>query len=310
MLTNATAPSRVEAPAIQPPRDGTRRVLLGTLYIAAVVVLAVLLVRGWSYYTTPYVDRPHHADYRTLRSAGTLGLTYGIVGAGMMILMLVYSLQKRLRFFGRRVPLRPFLDVHIFLGVVGPLFIVLHTSFKVQGLVAISFWSMVAVALSGYLGRYLYQQIPRNMNDQELSLHEIENVARQLFDELKARTHLDDIALERIAADFEAAYSVKNGGAWRTVVGLIVRDLQRPWTLRRLRQTLRRTYQLRADEAGPLVELATQRALLKRRLLVLAKVQRLFHWWHVIHKPFAIIMYLIMAIHIGVAVWTGYAWLH
>lgn len=300
--------SYVEVPTVQPERNRRRRMLLGTLYVVSIVVLLALLLRGWSYYATPFVDRPHHADYRMLRSAGAVGLTYGIVGAAMMILMLVYSLQKRLRFFGRRLSLRPFLDIHIFLGVIGPFFIVLHTSFKVQGLVAISFWSMVAVALSGYLGRYLYQQIPRNMNDQELSLHEIEAVGRKLFADLQQRTRLDDAALERVSQAFEAVYTVRDGNAWRIVLGLIVRDLRRPWTLRRLRRKVQRAYHLSGDKTAALLELAARRALLKRRLLVLGKVQQLFHWWHVIHKPFAIIMYLIMAVHIGVAIWTGYAW--
>ena len=48
--------------------------------------------------------------------------------------------------------------------------------------------------------------------------------------------------------------------------------------------------------------------LLRRRIALLSQVQALFHYWHVIHKPFAIIMYVIMGIHIGVALWTGYGW--
>jgi hypothetical protein len=34
----------------------------------------------------------------------------------------------------------------------------------------------------------------------------------------------------------------------------------------------------------------------------------LFHYWHVLHKPFALVMYLFMAVHVAVAVMTGYAW--
>ena len=37
-------------------------------------------------------------------------------------------------------------------GICGPLFIILHSSFKVGGLVALSFWSMIAVAVSGIAG--------------------------------------------------------------------------------------------------------------------------------------------------------------
>ena len=49
--------------------------------------------------------------------------------------------------------------------------------------------------------------------------------------------------------------------------------------------------------------------LLQQRILVLNRVQRLFHYWHVFHKPFAILMYVIMFVHVGVAVWLGYTWI-
>ena len=34
----------------------------------------------------------------------------------------------------------------------------------------------------------------------------------------------------------------------------------------------------------------------------------LFHYWHVIHKPFAVVMYVFMVVHVVVASMTGYGW--
>ena len=51
-----------------------------------------------------------------------------------------------------------------------------------------------------------------------------------------------------------------------------------------------------------------QRAFLERRILLWDRLQRLFHYWHVLHKPFAVIMYLFMIVHVGVALATGYGW--
>ena len=309
MLTNTTREPAEAAGQIESHKSRTRRIVLSVLYLAAFAMLALLLADGWSYYATPYAERTHHVDYRIFRPAGSRGLIYGIIGASMMILMLFYTIQKRVGIFGKRRSLRPFLDFHIFLGVIGPLFIVLHTSFKVQGLVAVSFWSMVAVALSGYLGRYLYLQIPRNMNDQELSLNEIDNLGDQLTEQLKERTGLDDEALAGITKSFDDAYSAEAKGVWALVIKLMIKDLQRPWIKRRLRRKIMRSRRVSRREVDTLFVLATRRALLKRRLLVLGQVQQLFHYWHVIHKPFAIIMYIIMVVHIGVAVWAGYAWI-
>ncbi|RJP73714.1 MAG: hypothetical protein C4532_04100 [Candidatus Abyssobacteria bacterium SURF_17] len=297
-------------PYISPPdsrRSSRRKLLLWSVYLIGFALFVVLLADGYTYYRTPYPDRPHHADYRELRPAGSRGLAYGITGSAMMLLMLVYTLRKRTRLLGRRTPLRPFLDFHIFMGVFGPLFILLHTSFKVQGLVAIAFWSMVAVALSGYLGRYLYQQIPRNAQDRELSLQEIDGMIKDEGDDLALRGRLSPETVVEVNRLIERAFGVE-AAAGDSLWGGFVADLKRPLIRSRLLRPLRRLTRLSRRECESLLNLAARRALLRRRLALLGRAQRLFHYWHVIHKPFAIVMYVIMFVHIGVAAWTGYGW--
>jgi hypothetical protein len=51
-----------------------------------------------------------------------------------------------------------------------------------------------------------------------------------------------------------------------------------------------------------------QKALVRRRILLWDRAHELFHYWHVMHKPFALVMYLFMVVHVAVAVMTGYAW--
>jgi hypothetical protein len=51
-----------------------------------------------------------------------------------------------------------------------------------------------------------------------------------------------------------------------------------------------------------------QKAALRRRILLWDRLHELFHYWNVMHKPLAIVMYLFMLIHIGVALLTGYGW--
>ena len=54
------------------------------------------------------------------------------------------------------------LEVHIFCGIVGPVLVTFHTSFKFNGIISVAYWSMMAVMLSGFVGRYLYVRIPKN----------------------------------------------------------------------------------------------------------------------------------------------------
>jgi uncharacterized membrane protein len=286
-----------------------RRIVLSIVYLLAFLVIAVLLVDGYSYYRTPYKERPRHEDYRALRPAGSRGLFYGITGSAMMVFMLVYTLRKRTRLLGRTLSLPPFLDFHIFCGVVGPLFIVLHTSFKIQGLVAISFWSMVLVALSGYLGRYLFQLIPRNINNQEMSLHEIAEMQSRFTNDLQQRIRMESTAFAKVEQLFGRAYAVRGKSTIVMLMNLLLIDLRRPFIRHRLRRELRLIVSIPRQAENELLDVARRKAMFASRVSILERVQRLFHYWHVLHKPFAIIMYIIMLIHIGIAVWTGYAWL-
>ena len=35
----------------------------------------------------------------------------------------------------------------------------------------------------------------------------------------------------------------------------------------------------------------------------------MFHYWHVIHKPFAYVMLVVVIIHVGVSIAFGYTWI-
>jgi hypothetical protein len=172
--------------------------LLILLYALSFGVVLVLFSRGLDFYRTPLLERAHHAGYWQWKAGGTIGHKLGIVGGSMMALMLLYSVRKRVGALRRAGPLSRWLDAHIYLGIIGPLLVVLHSSFKVQGLVALSFWSMVIVASSGVLGRYLYLQIPRTRAGEELALAELEKQDRELSERLSSRFGLDDKQLARL----------------------------------------------------------------------------------------------------------------
>ncbi|HEX7151596.1 MAG TPA: hypothetical protein VF618_08930 [Thermoanaerobaculia bacterium] len=255
------------------------RVVLALLYAVAFAALAHYLTEGWDYYRTPLIERPHHPQFWSLKPAGTLGRAFGIIGAGLMTVMLLYSVRKRVRPLRKAGPLSIWLDFHIFCGVIGPLLIILHSSFKVQGLVALSFWSMIAVALSGVLGRYLYLQIPRTRAGDERTLADVERESGELSAELRRLGMPEErlAELETIAA---------TPGTWQ------------------------RRSQLRAFErqhgGRELVAVIERKARLHRRIVRWHRMQAIFHHWHIFHKPFAIIMYLFLIVHIAVATVTGY----
>jgi len=221
-----------------------------------------------------------------------------------MVVMHVYSVRRRSRPLRRLGPLRAWLDFHIWCGIVGPLLIVLHSSFKVQGLVALSFWSMVAVSLSGVLGRYLYLQIPRRKSGDELSLAEAEEVDREMTARLRDEFGLSEGDLSHLESLATAKIDDRS-----SLVEVLLRF---PFQGVALRWKLARFVRGVSLPAGaPLksfLGVARQKALIERRIRTWQKLQQLFHYWHVFHKPFAIVMYLFLIVHVAVVIMTGYGW--
>jgi hypothetical protein len=146
------------------------RLRLSLLYFATIAAIAALAWRGRDYYALPLLERPHHELHWDLKPGGEVARWYGVTGFGLLVAMLGYSVRKRVPALSRLGRLRAWLDFHIWCGVTGPLLIVLHSALKVGGLIAIAFWSMIAVALSGIFGRYLYAFIPRDAGGLEVPL--------------------------------------------------------------------------------------------------------------------------------------------
>ncbi len=154
------------------------------IYIVSIGVILYIATSAWPYYTTPYAERPFNPLHSAFKPGGSIGHGLGIIGSLMMIFMLAYSLRKRIRAFYRWGRLSTCLNIHIYFGIIGPLLVVLHSSFKLNGIISISFWSMLIVMFSGILGRYLYLKIPRDFSGEELSLQKVQKEAEQLAQQL------------------------------------------------------------------------------------------------------------------------------
>jgi hypothetical protein len=285
-----------------------KKIYLQVFYVLSFLVIIWFLFDGFSFYKTAYNQRPRHEDYRLLRPAGDFGHGVGIIGTLMMLFMLLYSVRKRTKFFRAWGHLSNWLDIHIYFGIIGPLLIIIHTSFKVQGLVAVSFWSMMAVAVSGILGRYLYLQIPRTDYGDELSDNQLKEILSNAPDiELTA----ESVSSEKFA-EIEKEFTIgadDHIGIIRAVFLSIVTDLKNRFRKGSIIKKYSAEFNLKHSIAKEIVAAAQKRAQLKRRIIYLNQIQSLFHYWHVFHKPFAIIMYMIMLVHVGIAVWLGYRWI-
>jgi hypothetical protein len=272
------------------------------LYLATFSAVTYYSITGYSYYRTAIEERPRHEDYWQLKPGGSKGLAFGIVGSSLMVMMLVYTMRKRIPGLRRFGQLKLWLHFHIFCGIAGPLLVILHSSFKVQGLVALSFWSMIIVALSGFVGRYLYQQVPRQRSGAELTLEQTRQRSAALGGRLVAEYALDPDKLEQLNQIATGGLADHRRLLW-VLLAMPWQSLAVRWRLRRFAATLGVSNQ---EVLGELRSKLASKATLDRRIRMWSELQRLFYYWHILHKPFAVIMYIFMVIHIGVAVATGY----
>jgi len=290
------------------PRTSAQRTRLAQriyhvgLAVTWIAVAGTFLFWGLDYYLLPLGERPYTDAHDLFKPTGLVGNRLAIAGTLMLTFGVAsYSTRKRwsrLQTWGK---LRHWLSFHIFLCTLGPFLILLHTSFKVGGIVSIAFWSMVFVVVSGLVGRYVYVRIPKTLNGRFRSMQEIAERQQELLDELQEAGALsaDDLDDESLHAEPRGLLHA---------LALAVRfDWQGRKASRRLDGLLRErgveseTRQRLVAEAREYRKLAQQRALLQ-------PFGRLFRYWHTIHLPLAIIMFLILALHIGVAIAFGYAW--
>lgn len=92
----------------------------------------------------------------------------GIIGFTFMLMTeSLYSLRKRSRSvrWGR---MSSWLQFHIFTGLVGPYMVLLHTSWKFNGLAGVTTLLTVIIVVSGFIGRYIFTRIPRTLDGLEI----------------------------------------------------------------------------------------------------------------------------------------------
>jgi len=272
------------------------------MIVVIVASAALLLFIGYSYYSTPLDQRYFHAAHQLLKPSGLVGHGLGIIGSLMIVIgVFTYMARKRIKRFSRIGILKYWLEFHIFLCTLGPILVMYHTAFKFGGLVSIGFWCMVAVVLSGVIGRFIYLQIPRTIEGRMLTLLELEKIREDNKEDLQNNHQLDQSFFNLMNEALSKKYTegirhwISNYSDERIYYKRLSLEVKR--------------LQLPKIESRKVKELFKSEISLNRRIRRLSTMHRHFRNWHVIHLPFALVLLVIMAIHVGVALFFGYKWI-
>ena len=229
--------------------------------------------------------------------AGTkLALTCGYVGTALMVLSMAYLLQRRFGWFYKTATNQFWLDVHIMTGLVGPLFIVLHSAMRLTTWVSIPFWSMVAVVISGLVGRYLYTLVPSLTSRHDLEILEHRRAITELAAEHPAAGAYAYQLMEREAARSERSWDI---GLVYLLMWVFLDDLRRIWSRRRDRRALRKLAPRRI--ARQIARRIDRVVFFERRKELAPRSKALLKSWKRIHIPFSLVLLVTMLLHIAIA---------
>lgn len=286
------------------PRPSAR--IRYTIYSLFTAIWSALFWYGFQYYRLNLADRLRSPLHGSLRPSGEIGLLYGYIGTAILLLLLLYSVRKRVRALHGLGKLGRWLNVHIFFGIAGPLMITLHAGFHVTGAIAIGYWAMMSVMLSGFVGYYLLRQVGGALSETEDSARVLTEELEALDRELVERFSLtpDDLAALRFRSGIDQASEMN---AIASLFYLLGHDLLGMLDSLGLMPRTQAEARLRPFDRRLLRALTRRHLALERRRAFLRQTSALFHYWHTIHKPFTFVLFLMMGIHIGVAVWLGYA---
>jgi hypothetical protein len=271
------------------------------------VLACTPLAFGLRFYLTPLEDRAYSPQYEAYKPSGLVGHGLGVIGSLMMIVgVSTYSLRKRVRAMAKLGRMRSWLRFHIFLCTLGPFFVLLHTSFKIGGLVSVAFWSMTIVVLSGIFGRYVFVRLPQTVTGKFLTVRRLSEAKHAIADSIA-----DASGGGGPAADFAQLLIDTTPPEVTGFVPSMAQAVQFDLGKRRRRKLIDShlsAFRFSADANEKIRALVEDHIRLSHQVSVLQPFQKLFGYWHVFHLPLAIVMFLIMIVHIVVAALFGYAW--
>jgi hypothetical protein len=271
---------------------------VGMLRVTISVIVIILIALAWFVAT----ERPYKAG-------STFGHGMGWVGGGMMFFMLAYSLRKRFRFFNKLGQLRYWFQMHMIFGIAGPLLALFHSTFRIGAMNSrIALYSMLLVAGSGIIGRFVYRHIHHGLYGRKATLAEVEQQMKASSESVHSAFGMAP-SIEEKLSDFQSFALRKLEGAWAHAWRFMVLRYRG----RSVARAARREAWLVLDRMGrernwSPQALAVQRQTAKRQIdeyveatcsaATFVTWERLFALWHVVHVPFIYLFFFSVVVHV------------
>ncbi len=303
----ARGKSRDLRPRSNRDRGGSDAWILAT----AIALLVLVNILGLTYFTAPLHARVRSPLHLWFRPSGFVGQTAGIAAFVLFLFLWLYSLRKRFRWLGFIGPVARILRLHIVAGLVIPLLAATHAGWRFGGLAGLGYAAMLAVCLSGVIGRYIYVRAPRTREGLQMDLGEATSERGRLLQELADATGLSVSSLERMLK--VEPVGPEHLGLWRTIRQMAADDRVRRRAVRAFIKDLPKNA---TGENTPshgtvrrVARLANREVALGQQCRLLDATQRVFRFWHVAHMPVAMTTLVAVFMHVILTTLLGVTWL-
>jgi hypothetical protein len=237
------------------------------------------------------------------------GYNLGLAGGIMMLLLLLYPLRKHVRFLNVLGKLKHWFSLHMVLGIAGPILILFHSMLQVGSLNgAMAFYSMLIVAGSGIIGRFIYTKIHHGLYGRQATLQERQVFLGLASGEMKSAFHFAPTVEQRLK-DFEAYATSPARGFLHGTARFLSLVFRGHWVYWRSLHELRKALAERGISRGWDQDKLQRRRRQGRRLLhtyldVVQDVaqfhayERMFSAWHILHVPLVFMLVISGIVHV------------
>jgi hypothetical protein len=266
--------------------------------VVVYIVITALVLAAWKFSQLGFFE-----------AGDDTGYWIGVVGGVMMLLLFSYPLRKHFAFARNWGRVKWWFLVHMLLGVGGPVLILLHSTFRVGSLnAAVAMYSMVAVAVSGVIGRFIYARVNRGLRGEQATLKDLQSRAGLQEADVRSRLAFAPQVEARLIAFEQTELKAKAG--WLTYSRQVFWLPLQQWLVYRacvadlhgVLNTLSRREHWSDKDLQQRKKYA--QILVKHYLTAVTRVaqftayERLFSLWHVAHIPFVYLLIISAVVHV------------
>jgi len=244
-----------------------------------------------------------HRDDNYLSAETGTGYLLGIVGGSLMLTLLLYPLSKRIALLSRLIPIRYWFGIHMFLGVVGPVMVLFHSNFQMGSTNSnIALFSMLLVAGSGVIGRYIYTHIHHGLYGTRVTLKELKQKTEDEHAEL-LKLYASDEKLNSLLEGMEEKALRPYTSLTKSIIHVIYLAINSHRAKSKVLRVLKKSHMEDSEDKilpdkKVVAQLVKHYTLALRQTAAFKVYERLFSLWHILHLPLFFMMIITAIIHI------------